>query len=63
MGKNSDSKKVSSEEQLIKDFEFSLTCFAVAIQQMNNKAAARYREELHMILDMQLNIVAKEIDE
>ena len=49
------------KNQLALDNQTALMNFGMAVQQGNNKAAARFREELHSIIDMQLNEIMKEM--
>jgi len=50
------------KDQYTMDFEILLMSFSMAIQQGNKTSAARYREELHSIFDIQLDIAIKEIN-
>jgi len=49
------------DKQLTADYMLALNCFAAAVMQKNDKGAARFREELHMILDLQLNNIVNQM--
>lgn len=49
-----------NNKQLGEDSVLALNCFLTAVVQGSDNGAARFREELHMILDLQLDNVIKQ---
>jgi len=47
--------------QLTKSYQTTLNSYACAVANKDNLAAARFREELHTIMDLQLNEISKNI--
>jgi len=54
---------MDSEDKLAADNSLALSCFFTAVTQKNNSGAARFREELHTILDLQLDDIIKKVKE
>ena len=49
--------------KLTKAYQTALNCYINAIVTKDNISAARFREEIHSIIDLQLNEVTKQIKE
>ena len=49
--------------KLTKAYQTTFNCYISAVANRDNLSASRFREELHSIIDLQLNEFAKQIKE